>query len=72
MGFSLGLVAGNIGPAGRCDKPLTGSLPPLDAPDPRRPGGFRQHGPLFISPMGEPFHGDDPIGRWFAGVDTQP
>jgi len=32
-----------------------------------RPGG---RGPLFASPMGEPFHGPDGERRWFAGADT--
>lgn len=51
-------------------EPLAGSLPPLDAPDERGPGRFRQHGPLFISPLGEPFHGHDPQYLWFDQADA--
>lgn len=44
-----------------------GSPPPLP---PTPPGGHPQpHGRLFISPMGEPFQGEDPIAAWFAGAD---
>jgi hypothetical protein len=52
-------------------KPLAGQLPPDDAPA-RRPGGpdGRPRGRLFISPMGEPFRGPDPVGMWFDGADT--
>jgi hypothetical protein len=35
------------------------------------PGGPEHHrGGLFISPMGEPFHGPDAQPNWFAGADT--
>ncbi|MEO5867363.1 MAG: EF-hand domain-containing protein [Sphingomonas sp.] len=52
--------------------PLAGSLPPLDPPDedPHRHGGVRQRGPLFISPMGEPFRGHDAQYQWFDQADT--
>ncbi|MDQ1229447.1 EF-hand domain-containing protein [Sphingomonas sp. SORGH_AS_0879] len=45
-------------------------------PDDGRHGGFPggghpgSRGPLFASPMGEPFHGPDGERRWFAGADT--
>lgn len=35
-----------------------------------RPGTAGSRGPLFASPMGEPFHGADGEARWFAGVDA--
>ncbi|HEX7695264.1 MAG TPA: EF-hand domain-containing protein [Sphingomonas sp.] len=52
-------------------KPLAGQLPPDDTPV-RRPGApaDRPRGRLFISPMGEPFRGADPVGAWFDGADT--
>ncbi|RUN77964.1 EF-hand domain-containing protein [Sphingomonas sp. TF3] len=44
---------------------------PDGPPPPPPPGGPRPpHGRLFISPMGEPFRGEDPIGAWFAGADA--
>ena len=52
------------------DRPLAGSLPPLDVPDERGPERFRPRGPLFLSPMGEPFRGADGVARWFAGADA--
>lgn len=51
------------------DKPLAGSLPPMPAPSPPR-GGPRLRGRLFISPMGEPFRGPDPVRQWFDGADA--
>lgn len=51
------------------DKPLAGSLPPPPPPPSREPGE-RRPGPLFISPMGEPFRGPDPVRQWFDGADT--
>jgi hypothetical protein len=48
-------------PIGHSDAP-TGPNAPSD-----HPGGGRVR--LFISPMGEPFRGPDPIGAWFAGAD---
>lgn len=30
----------------------------------------RPYGPIFISPMGEPFRGDAPEDQWFDGADT--
>lgn len=51
--------------------PLAGTLPPLPPPRPapeRRDD--RPRGKLFISPMGEPFRGPDPIRQWFDGADT--
>lgn len=51
--------------------PLAGTLPPLPPP---RPSGERRddrpRGKLFISPMGEPFRGGDPIKQWFEGADA--
>ena len=67
--FALALLQAASGPPVD-EKPLAGSLPPLDAPDDRGPERVRQRGPLFISPMGEPFRGNDPVARWFAGADT--
>jgi len=51
--------------------PLAGTLPPLPPPRPaREPRDMRPRGKLFISPMGEPFRGPDPIRQWFDGADT--
>jgi hypothetical protein len=38
---------------------------PPPAPEPRH-----HRGGLFISPMGEPFHGPDAQANWFAGADA--
>lgn len=48
---------------------ISGGPPPggTDMP-PGRPG--RPGGRLFISPMGEPFRGDDGEAAWFKGADT--
>lgn len=51
-------------------EPLAGQLPPLDAPDARGPDRFRPRGPLFISPMGEPFRGANPVRLWFDRADA--
>lgn len=54
------------------EKPLAGYLPPaIPLREPREKGRpDRPHGKLFISPMGEPFRGDDPIKAWFDGADA--
>jgi hypothetical protein len=45
-----------------------------DGPGRRKGGDHRPDGPppvrLFISPSGEPFRGEDGLGRWIAQVDT--
>ena len=51
-------------------EPLAGQLPSLDVPDARGPERFRPHGPLFISPMGEPFRGPNPVRLWFDRADA--
>ncbi|THD37482.1 MAG: EF-hand domain-containing protein [Sphingomonas sp.] len=48
--------------------PLAGTLPPMPPPLPREEP--RSHNKLFISPMGEPFRGPDPVRMWFDGADT--
>jgi Ca2+-binding EF-hand superfamily protein len=48
--------------------PLAGSLPPMPAP--RASGEARPRGRLFISPMGEPFRGQDPVKQWFDAADA--
>lgn len=70
MGLVLGLMlmAGAQATSPAPVRPLAGSLPVDDKPVGDRPE--RPHGPLFISPMGEPFRGSDPIGQWFNGADT--
>lgn len=51
--------------------PLAGTLPPLPPPRPARDErDARPHGRLFISPMGEPFRGPDPVRQWFDGADV--
>jgi hypothetical protein len=50
--------------------PLAGKLPPLPPPRSKTDDPDRPRGKLFISPMGEPFRGPDPIGAWFAQADT--
>lgn len=54
-------------PAWTGDPPLAGSIPVMDEPAgrPRHAGG-----PLFISPMGEPFHGPSPPTIWFGQADA--
>jgi hypothetical protein len=53
------------------EKPLAGYLPPADRPVPLDRGkDDRPHGKLFISPMGEPFRGNDPVRAWFDGADA--
>lgn len=49
-------------------RPLAGKLPPMPPPLAREQP--RSRGKLFISPMGEPFRGPDPIRAWFDGADT--
>ena len=51
--------------------PLAGTLPPMPPPRsaPERRDD-RPRGRLFISPMGEPFRGPDPIRQWFDGADV--
>lgn len=49
--------------------PLAGTLPPMPALR-ARPEGERPRGRLFISPMGEPFRGPDPVRQWFDAADT--
>jgi hypothetical protein len=39
-------------------------------PEGRGPGGGPQRAKLFISPSGEPFHGDNGLAAWFAQADT--
>jgi Ca2+-binding EF-hand superfamily protein len=51
-------------------QPLAGKLPPLPPARSASDGSDRPHGKLFISPMGEPFRGPDPIGAWFEQADT--
>lgn len=51
--------------------PLAGTLPPLPPPRPARDErDARPRGRLFISPMGEPFRGPDPVRQWFDGADA--
>jgi Ca2+-binding EF-hand superfamily protein len=51
------------------------SAQPHEGAPPRPGDGFRgrQHGSVFLSPMGEPFRSEDPahdnVGDWFAGAD---
>jgi len=54
------------------EKPLAGYLPPAPPPlsKDRRDADGRERGKLFISPMGEPFRGADPITAWFDQADT--
>jgi len=68
MGFWLGLLLMAGGQAAPQAAPLAGTLPPEDKPaaGPEE----RPRGRLFISPMGEPFRGADPVGMWFDGADT--
>ncbi|MGN6820171.1 MAG: EF-hand domain-containing protein [Sphingomonas sp.] len=70
MGLLLGLMlmAGAQAVPPAPIRPLAGSLPADDKPvgDRRE----RPRGPLFISPMGEPFRGPDAIDQWFNGADT--
>ena len=68
----LGVVMGVLLLAAQDEKPLAGSLPPLPPPPERGMHGpdDRPRGKLFISPMGEPFRGPDPIGQWFDGADA--
>jgi hypothetical protein len=49
--------------------PLAGKLPPLPPPRSKSDDPDRPRGKLFISPMGEPFRGADPIGAWFDAAD---
>ncbi|MDQ2877552.1 MAG: hypothetical protein M3R41_00550, partial [Pseudomonadota bacterium] len=56
-------------------EPLAGSLPPLDPPSGEHErgmhgAGLRHRGPVFISPMGEPFRGPDPQLQWFDQADA--
>ncbi|HEX7849985.1 MAG TPA: EF-hand domain-containing protein, partial [Sphingomonas sp.] len=68
MGLLLGLVLMAGAQAMPAAAPLAGKLPDDD----QRPQGpeERPRGRLFISPMGEPFRGPDPIGAWFDGADA--
>jgi Ca2+-binding EF-hand superfamily protein len=50
--------------------PLAGKLPPLPPPRSKSDAPDGPRGKLFISPMGEPFRGTDPIGMWFDAADT--
>lgn len=50
--------------------PLAGSLPPMPPPRSGKPNDDRPRGRLFISPMGEPFRGPDPVRAWFDAADT--
>lgn len=69
MGFFLGLMlmAGAQAAAPPPARPLAGSLPPEDE---RAAPQERPRWRLFISPMGEPFRGPDPVGIWFDGADA--
>jgi hypothetical protein len=68
MGLLLGLILMAGAQAMPSAAPLAGKLPADDKPTsgPEE----RPRGRLFISPMGEPFRGPDPIGAWFDGVDA--
>lgn len=68
MGFWLGLMLMAGGQAVPPIPPLAGKLPDDGKPAPAPQE--RPRGRLFISPMGEPFRGPDPIGAWFDGADT--
>lgn len=68
MSFWLGLMLIAGGQAVPPAPPLAGKLPDDDKPAAAPQG--RQRGRLFISPMGEPFRGSDPVGLWFDGADT--
>lgn len=65
----MGMMLGWALQAAVQDKPLAGSLPPMPPPRPER-SEPRPRGRLFISPMGEPFRGDDAVRLWFDGADT--
>jgi hypothetical protein len=67
MGFWLGLMLMAGGQAVPPVPPLAGKLPDDDKPAAPQE---RPRGRLFISPMGEPFRGPDPVGMWFDGADT--
>ena len=47
------------------ETPLAGSMPAAEPASARSTGG-----PLFISPMGEPFHGPHPQDIWFRQADA--
>lgn len=49
------------GPPGRAGRHSAG---------PGDTGGRGGRGPLFASPLGEPFHGPDGESRWFSGADA--
>ena len=68
MGLLLGLILMAGAQAVPPVAPLAGKLPDDDKPTsgPEE----RPRGRLFISPMGEPFRGPDPIGAWFDGADA--
>jgi len=68
MGFWLGLMLMAGGQAVPPIPPLAGKLPDDDKP--AAAPQERPRGRLFISPMGEPFRGPDPMGMWFDGADT--
>jgi hypothetical protein len=68
MGFWLGLLMMAGGQAVPPIPPLAGKLPDDDKP--AAAPQDRPRGRLFISPMGEPFRGPDPVGMWFDGADT--
>ena len=68
MGFWLGLMLMAGGQAVPPVPPLAGKLPDDDPP--AAAPQERPRGRLFISPMGEPFRGPDPVGIWFDGADT--
>lgn len=65
MGFWLGLM---LMASGQAVPPLAGKLPDDDKP--AAAPQERPRGRLFISPMGEPFRGPDPVGMWFDGADA--
>ncbi|MDB5678482.1 MAG: hypothetical protein JWM94_1484, partial [Sphingomonas bacterium] len=65
IGAMLGLA---LMAAAQDKPPLAGTLPPMPAPLPREES--RARGKLFVSPMGEPFRGPDPVRAWFDGADT--
>lgn len=67
MGFWLGLMLMASGQAVPPVPPLAGKLPDDDKPAAPQE---RPRGRLFISPMGEPFRGPDPVGMWFDGADA--